>query len=191
MSKHSTVPLTPERFQPRMKLCSLSDSSILPQPAMPYIIDGHNLIPKLHGLELSDIDDEHKLVEVLVEFCRRKRKQAEVYFDNAPAGSARTQKFGAVTTRFVRQGLTADAAIRSRLERMGKAARTWTVVSSDLEVQSAARGARAHFLSAEAFAELLHQARQEHPPERGREALEGLSPDEVQDWMELFGGGGE
>lgn len=164
-------------------------SFILHQHAMPYIIDGHNLIPKLPGLELSDIDDEHKLVEVLVEFCRRSRKQAEVYFDNAPTGSPRSQSFGAVTARFVRQGSTADAAIQARLERLGKSARNWTVVSSDLQVQAAARQARAHYISAEAFAEKLSQVRQGQAPESEREAPEGLSSAEVDDWLELFGEG--
>ncbi len=137
---------------------------------MPYIIDGHNLIPKIPGLALSDIDDEQQLVELLGEYCRRERKQAEVYFDNAPPGGPRTQSFGAVTARFVRQGLTADAAIQARLGRLGKSARNWTVVSSDLQVQQAARQARAHYLSAEAFAVKLTQALERGEPERGREA---------------------
>jgi uncharacterized protein len=106
---------------------------------MPYIIDGHNLIPKLPGLELSDIDDESRLIELLQEFCRRQRKRVEVYFDNAPPVERRAQSFGAVTARFVRQGTTADAAIRARLARLGRSARNWTVVSSDQEVQAAAR----------------------------------------------------
>ena len=31
---------------------------------MPYLIDGHNLIPKM-GLKLADLDDEMQLIELL------------------------------------------------------------------------------------------------------------------------------
>ena len=160
---------------------------ILHQPAMPYIIDGHNLIPKLPGHQLSDLDDEQKLVELLQEFCRRERKQAEVYFDNAPPGSPRTQSFGAVMARFVRQGSTADDAIQARLVRLGKSARNWTVISSDGQVQAAARQARAHYLSAEAFAAKLTEIARQGEPESGREAPPGLSEAELQEWLDLFG----
>jgi uncharacterized protein len=154
---------------------------------MPYIIDGHNLIPKLPGLQLSDLDDEQKLVELLQEFCRRERKQVEVYFDNASPAGPHTQNFGAVRARFVRQGDTADAAIQARLIRLGRSARNWIVVSSDAQVQAAARQARAHYLSAEAFAERLDQAFRDRQPESGREAPPGLSDDELQEWLLLFG----
>ena len=56
---------------------------------MPYIIDGHNLIPRIPDLSLQDIDDEMQLVEMLQDFCRISRKKVEVYFDNAPPGQLR------------------------------------------------------------------------------------------------------
>src|SRR5512141_2224967 len=118
---------------------------------MPYIIDGHNLIPKIPGLALDAVDDEAQLIVLLQDYCRLARKEAEVFFDNAPAGQPRARNFGLVIARFVRQGTTADQAIRRRLGRLEREARNWTVVSSDLEVQAAARSARAHFISSEAF----------------------------------------
>ena len=54
---------------------------------MPYLIDGHNLIPKL-GLRLDSIDDESELIAILQEFSRRERRQVEVFFDGAPAARA-------------------------------------------------------------------------------------------------------
>ena len=158
---------------------------------MPYIIDGHNLIPKLPGLDLQDIDDELKLIELLQTFCQQARRQAEVYFDNAPPGFARAQHFGAVTAHFVRQGTTADAAIQHRLERLGKTAKNWTVVSSDGQVQAAARALRAHYISAETFAQTLINVLQETPTDSERAAGGELSQAEVDEWLELFGGDGE
>jgi predicted RNA-binding protein with PIN domain len=161
---------------------------ILPQHSMPYIIDGHNLIPKLPGLDLQEIDDETKLIELLQVFCRSTRRRAEVYFDNAPPGFARGQSFGAVTAHFVRQGTTADTAIQRRLQRLGKAAKNWTVVSSDGQVQSAARDLRAHYISAEAFAQTLAQALKDVSTGNKRNAESELSQAEMNEWLELFGG---
>ena len=95
---------------------------------MPYLIDGHNLIPKL-GLRLDSPDDEMELVGILQEFCRLRRREVEVYFDGAPVGQASIKKFGIVTAHFVRLGTTADSAIKIRLEKLGRAARNWIVVS--------------------------------------------------------------
>jgi uncharacterized protein len=149
---------------------------------MPYLIDGHNLIPKL-GLRLDSIDDEMELVTILQEFYRRTRKQVEVYFDGAPAPHAGTRKLGAVTAHFVRLGTTADTAIRNRLRSLGKAAKNWTVVSSDRQVQADANGVHAEVISSDAFAAVLKQARAA-ASKTARER--SLSDDEVQEWMRLF-----
>jgi predicted RNA-binding protein with PIN domain len=149
---------------------------------MPYLIDGHNLIPKL-GLRLDSIDDETELVAILQEFCRLERRQAEVFFDGAPANQAGTRKLGAVTAYFVRIGDTADNAIRRRLKRLGKGAKNWTVVSSDRQVQAEARAARAEVTSSDAFAAMLKQARSAVPKPASDQKL---SAKEVEDWLKLF-----
>ena len=154
---------------------------------MPYIIDGHNLIPKIPGLSLSDIDDENQLIKVLQEFCRRSRKKVEVYFDNAPPGQLRTRNYGVVTARFVRAGQTADDAIRTRLERMGRAARNWSVVSSDRAVQASAKAAKAQVISSEVFAKEIIGIEDDFL-ESGDLEDSALSSDEVDDWLEIFGG---
>jgi predicted RNA-binding protein with PIN domain len=149
---------------------------------MPYLIDGHNLIPKL-GLRLDSLDDEMELIAILQEFCRVEQRQVEVFFDGAPATHAGTRKLGAVTARFVRLGDTADNAIRSRLKQLERSARNWTVVSSDRQVQAEARSVHAEVLSSEVFAIMLRQARDSAPnPDSERK----LSPKEVEDWLKVF-----
>jgi predicted RNA-binding protein with PIN domain len=149
---------------------------------MPYLIDGHNLIPKL-GLRLDSIDDEMELIAILQEFCRQTRKQVEVYFDGAPAPHAGTRKYGSVTAHFVPIKSTADSAIRNRLKNMGKSARNWTVVTSDQRVQLEARAVRAEVISSDAFASTLKQARNTAPkPTENRK----LTSQEVDDWLKLF-----
>ncbi len=149
---------------------------------MPYLIDGHNLIPKL-GLRLDSPDDEMELVGILQEFSRLSRREAQVYFDGAPAGEARTQRFGKVTAHFIRLGSTADAAMKAELKRLGHAARNWTVVTSDREVQGAARAVHAGVLSSEEFARRLKQLRQ--APDRPTGDRE-LSSEEILEWLKLF-----
>jgi len=149
---------------------------------MPYLIDGHNLIPKL-GLRLDSMDDEMELIAILQEFCRLERKQVEVYFDGAPINQAGTRKLGSVTAHFVPLKSTADNAIRNRLKNMGRSAKNWTVVSSDHRVQLEARTAQAEVLSSDIFANMLKQARNSAPkPTEQRK----LTNQEVDDWLKLF-----
>jgi len=154
---------------------------------MPFIIDGHNLIPKIPGLALDEVDDEIRLIELLQEFCRNRRKEVEVYFDNAPPGGARARKYGAVTAHFVRQGKTADEAISGRLTRLGGAARNYKLVSSDRTVQAAGRSVRAQILSSEDFAAVLLEERIDAQGNLGENAEAKLNPGEVEEWLTLFG----
>jgi len=150
---------------------------------MPYLIDGHNLIPKL-GLRLDSADDEMELIAILQEWVRLERKsQVEVYFDGAPSVHAGTRKHGSITAHFVLLGTTADDAIRRRLKKMGRNAKNWTVVSSDRQVQTEARAAQASVTSSDAFAKTLKRARNLAPkPTNDRK----LSKEEVEDWMQVF-----
>ncbi len=154
---------------------------------MPYLIDGHNLIGKLPGLHLNELEDEQKLVELLETFCQQNgQKKAEVFFDNAAPGQSGARVFTRVTARFVRAGLTADAAIANHLKRLGNAAANWTVVSSDREVQAAARRARARIESSEDFARRLQA-----PASGGKPDDPQVSDGEVDDWLAVFGGDDE
>jgi predicted RNA-binding protein with PIN domain len=150
---------------------------------MQYLVDGHNLIPKL-GLRLDSFDDEEQLIGRLQEFCRLRRARAEVYFDGAPPGQPSMRKMGSVSAHFVRAASSADAAIEVRLARLGKAARSWTVVSSDGRLQRAAGAVHAAVLSAEEFAgEMSKAGTPAAPASKGKATL---SPEEVEEWLDFF-----
>jgi len=154
---------------------------------MAYIIDGHNLIPKVRGLSLQAMDDEMQLVELLQEFCRQNRKQVEVYFDKASPGGVRARNFGLVIARFVHEGTTADDAIRAKLQRLGRSARNWTVVSSDRSVQASARAVRAQVMPSESFAGLLTQSLDETLDDQGEDPQAAVGDEELDEWLQLFG----
>ena len=149
---------------------------------MPYLVDGHNLIPKL-GLRLDSVDDEMELIAILQEFCRLERRQVEVYFDGAPTPQAGTRKLGSVTAHFVRLGTTADNAIRQRLKKLGRTAKNWTVVSSDRQVQAEARAVHAEVISSDSFAQQLKQTR--NSATKSVEERK-LSLKEVEEWLNIF-----
>lgn len=152
---------------------------------MPYLIDGHNLIPHV-GLGLDQPDDESQLVKLLQEFCRLSRKQVEVFFDGAQPGQPSTRKFGKVTARFVRVPMQADDAIAARLKQLGGEARNWVLVSSDHRVQSEARSSGAQVLSSAQFSRLLRE-QIEAAKARSEHQAEPMSEQEIQDWLDVFG----
>jgi uncharacterized protein len=184
----------------------------MPPPA-PLLIDGHNLIGKLPGISLREIDDETRLVNLLQIFSRVRRKRIEVYFDGAPPGQSGTRAFGTIQAVFVPLGNSADAAIRARLTGLGKQARNTTVVTSDRQVQADARACGSGVIPSEDFARDLLAAAEsasaaQKPDQSGRastqsgrsprsqrspqsrrganESAPPLSPKEVDEWMNLF-----
>ncbi len=152
---------------------------------MNYLIDGHNLIAQIPGMSLDMLDDEEQLMRILIGFGEKQRGKLEVYFDRSPAGQAGNQNLGRVLAYFVAESSTADDAIKKRLIQLGKSAPSWTVVSSDHQVQAAAHEVHAKVKKSEDFArQLLASAsndKEVHPKE---EQL--LSQSEVDEWLQLF-----
>jgi len=151
---------------------------------MPYLIDGHNLIGRLPGLSLEDPDDEAKLLARLRAFCAREGSSATVYFDGALVNAANEPARSGVTARFVAPPQSADAAIRRHLERLGRQAPNWIVVSSDAAVAEEARRRRARVESSDAFA---HRLLSTTAPSAGPEKPQTPpGPDEIAQWEALF-----
>lgn len=155
---------------------------------MPYLIDGHNLIPKVNGLNLDELDDEMRLVEMLQAYCQQQQKQVEVFFDNAAPGGVKARRFGRVLARFVYRGITADQAIANRLRQLGGEARNWSVVSSDRAIQAAARAAHSQVLSSEDFAAMLEGLLDEARMDSGKAEQNEVDPQEVAEWLRLMRG---
>jgi hypothetical protein len=120
-----------------------------------FIIDGHNLIPYIPGLQLKDLDDENVLIQQLLFFHKVKQRAIEVFFDGAPAGHSGRRKVGTIIVHNIRVGSTADDAILAHLKHLQKAARNVTVVSSDHRVQMGAKSYHASIMEASTFAREL------------------------------------
>jgi len=151
---------------------------------MQLIIDGHNLIPHVQGIRLSDIDDEAQLTDRLVNYCRVKRCKVFVFFDQAPVGFSGVRSYGAVTAHFVPQGQTADDAIIRYLKQLKGTAKNYRVVSSDRMVMAAARDVHAQVITSVDFAKEMVDTSEEAPDIDPRSRL--LSDEEISDWEALF-----
>jgi predicted RNA-binding protein with PIN domain len=151
---------------------------------MPYLIDGHNLIGRMRGISLEGPDDEAQLVARLRAYCSRVATSATVYFDGAVIAATREPARAGVTARFVAPPQTADAAIRRHLERLGREAPNWTVVSSDAAVADSARRRRARVETSEAFARRLDDAASSSGGQEKPQNPPG--PDEIAAWEAAF-----
>jgi len=155
---------------------------------MKWLIDGHNLIGHMPDLRLDDPDDEEKLLEHLRRYRARTGHGLTVVFDAGPVyHSGRMRKIGGITVQFAALGQTADQIIIRRLGRI-KNPQASMVVSSDHAVQQAARQAQVRVVDSREFAQQLLPT----PPsnqDEGSQADIHLSPDEVNEWLDLFNKG--
>lgn len=157
---------------------------------MNYLVDGHNLIAKIPGMDLSMPDDEERLIELLSRFGQAGKHRLEVFFDDAPAGQAGIRKYGGLRAHFVPVRQTADQAISERLKKLGRTAKEWTVVSSDRAVQAAAREVHAGVIDAEGFAKQLravlsNAVSAERSADEKAMAAE-LTETEIKEWLAIF-----
>ncbi len=158
---------------------------------MHYLIDGHNLIARTPGLSLADPDDEAKLSALLRRWAAAdSRRKVTVIFDaGLPAGEARHLSGGNVKAIFAPNNSSADAALIRRIETIGNPAE-FVVVSSDNAVLAAAARRRVATQRSEAFATAMLNDRQfgrREPTPTARPDAPAMSPDEMQEWLALFG----
>ena len=152
---------------------------------MTLVIDGHNLVPKIPGLHLTDLDDEPRLIHLVQEYCRLRRNNAELFFDGALPGTASGSSGGLVHVHSVRKGLTADQAIVDFLTTKGKSAKNFTVVTSDRRILAEVRSLGCAVVSSDQFAADLVNTLSKLTEEKKAQE-KPLSADEVDDWLALF-----
>ncbi len=151
---------------------------------MNYLIDGHNLIGQIAGLNLDDPNDEAKLVEHLKRFAARRRARCTVVFDGGlPGGLSRDLSTYSVRVVFAHGGTTADAIIIERLRKVCDPGSV-VVVTADHEIIDAATRRRIRVIPPRQFAQEMNA------PARSDEDTSNphLTPGEIAEWLALFGG---
>lgn len=155
---------------------------------MTYLIDGHNLIPKMPELSLDQLDDEQELIDRLTSFSASRNCQVEIYFDRGQVNSLRDYQRGRVHVHFVLPPMIADDAILSRLIGIGKAAKNYIVVSGDRTVQDRARRLGAAILSATTFAGLIQKTGNPKKPGKDNAQIQ-TGQNEIDEWLQVFSKG--
>lgn len=163
---------------------------------MHYLIDGHNLIGKMPDIQLSDPNDEVKLVLRLQEWLNgRSSQQATVIFDGRRmmGGVSNTLSSRQLTVIFSPDGIIADDLIIRRIKQVKNPA-GYTVVSSDRMVYNAADSIRMKALTSEKFIERAGFVFEEKKKKRRRAEPTTSETDdpiiteaEVDEWLDLFG----
>lgn len=147
---------------------------------MPFLIDGHNLIGQMPGLDLDDPDDEQKLIELLRAYLVRVNKAGTVVFDRGLPGGAGKWSNNVLEVRFAQHPRRADDLIKDRL-RKERNPRGLVVVSADREVMDAAQHAGAEVRRPNEFVrQMLARPKTARPKEAG------LTPAEVEAWEKEF-----
>ncbi len=149
---------------------------------MTWIIDGHNLIGAIPGMDLSELDDESRLIDWLLHFLNVSQTSAQVFFDKGLPGRPAKRKQGRLTVNFVRQG-TADDAISRHLDKLAEQAKNFTVVSSDRQVQASAKFHHSRVMSSAKFVEHA-LGRLSRKKTDGQEP--SISTEELDHWMKMF-----
>ena len=155
---------------------------------MHYLVDGHNLISNLPEIDLSDPDDEAKLVELLHRFVlRHPRHRVTVVFDGGVYGHPASLKRERVDVIFAHSPGDADTRLIRLLQTVPHK-QGYTLVSADRTITNAAAEQGIAVKSPRVFAVELHapsvarpsRSRRPHPEPKPSRA-------EVDEWLKIFG----
>lgn len=154
---------------------------------MPILIDGHNLIGQLPGVDLSDPDDEAQLVMLLRRYAARRRgRRVVVVFDGGVYGHPDNLNGYGVEARFAKSPADADGELIRRIRAIRRRDE-WVVVSSDRAVAGEAQARGIPVLSSQEFARRLQALDLPRASLRDKRNDRPLTRAEVEEWMRLFG----
>lgn len=157
---------------------------------MHFLIDGHNLIARMPDIDLADPDDEVKLVVRLKRWASAasKRKVTVIFDAGLPGGKDQGLSNSTVSVIFAPTGVPADTLIIKRIQKMRDVG-AHTVVTSDQAILTAARQRKIRTLRSEEFVTVLAEPRAPAQRPAAPDASEDpqLSPNELAEWLALFG----
>ncbi len=165
---------------------------------MPLLIDGHNLIGSnvFSDIQLSDVDDEAKLVARLRAWKSRYPGKIDVIFDHGiTEGRSAQLSGGGVEVRFARNPTDADDLIRRRVQHPKK---DLILVTNDAALRLEAQRHSVEVWRAEEFVDRIFDSSVQPArplPTRSRPAQSetdpppDLSDANLDAWMRLFSDG--
>lgn len=151
---------------------------------MAYLIDGNNVMGQTPGWHRDRAGSKRRLLDLLVEFARIRKKRVTVVFDGAPDPALPDGcSYRGVKVLYAERGSDADSRIE-RLVESSRDRRGMTVVTSDRRLALDVRSLGAAVIRSGEFRKLLDQTLEAGP----------LAEDEVQpeagnvnEWLRYFG----
>jgi hypothetical protein len=158
---------------------------------MHYLIDGHNLIAQIPDIQLSDADDEARLVARLRRWMTAGRKRrVTVFFDGGlPGGRDPQLSGGSLTVVFASGGREADSLLIRRIRKAHNPPE-YTLVTSDRAIRDVAEGRGMPVVDSQTFAHHLTmdlvRGEQATAPRPSPKEDPALDEKEVAEWLALF-----
>ena len=153
--------------------------------AVPYLIDGNNLLGSWGGPRAGD-DRRHEVVRRVAAFCRGRGARATIVFDGHPLRpDLAAQNLGPVSIRVPEAGRDADSLIRELVERTPRPADV-IVVTSDKALYSCAKTLGAAVLRAHEWNALERAVAARKSAPSGGDKPE--REDDIEGWLKTFGG---
>lgn len=157
---------------------------------MNVLVDGHNVIGQLPDIQLSDPDDEAKLVMLLRRYATQRRgRKVVVVFDHGVYGHPQQLNGYGVTCYFARSPQDADTQIIRRIQSL-KRPKDWILVSSDRQLIRVAKAQGMRIMRAQEFITRL-QPPESKTHDQSEKPERYPTPREVKEWLRLFGEGEE
>jgi predicted RNA-binding protein with PIN domain len=157
---------------------------------MPYLFDGYNLYHAMCKYsEVWSHTTPATMCSLIAEDMQRLRDHAVIVFDGTHRGKPHQGlKLPRVKILFSGPKSDADSAIEKLIQK-NTAPRRLQVISSDNRIRRAARRRRAKIhKTAEYLDALVKRMHQPPPPLREpKEKRHGLEPDQLDEWLDLFG----
>ena len=161
---------------------------------MNYLIDGHNLIGKMHDIQLSDPDDEAKLILRLLNWAAvgGNRRVIVVFDGGVPGMNWGNLRIEHLRVIFVPQGKTADDWLIRFMKNQVKNPQEFHLITSDNQIIKQAENKRIKVTKSDQFADEM-EAERKGFSELGQERVERtpqpkMKEQEVEAWLQMFGG---
>lgn len=154
-----------------------------------FIIDGHNLLHSVCKIEENaKAISEPALCRALATYLRLTGEKATIVFDGSgPPDKSGFDGIRNVDVLFAGSSTDADTVIEDKIK-ASTAPKGLTIVSSDRQVQQAARARRATIIKSEVFwVEVQKELSRKRAPREPSAKRQGLSQSETDHWLTIFG----
>ena len=154
-----------------------------------FIIDGHNLLHSVCKIEENaKAISEPALCKTLAAYLRLTGEKAAIVFDGSgPPDKRAFDGISNVEVQFAGSSTDADTVIEDKIK-ASTAPKGLTIVSSDRQLQQAARARRATIIKSEIFwLEVQKELSRKRAPREPSAKRQGLSQSETEHWLTIFG----